>query len=391
MFATLNCTIIRASESHKAFLTADAILQGWESNYGSIDSMKILYTEQVLDARPNPANKNVYDSLIKFQRIERLEGGKLCHIRHSYSIEANKTSQNFSELSFNGEVTMEYSREEKLGTINRGLLDRNTVNMNHLKEYMLLSPINLEKYRKEYPDGIPEFSLMFRSGISTSKVSIRPNLELVGEEFCHVVEIDDTLKIWVAHGKGMLPLKYEFYKDEGKQISRSMEVEQIGEAETDIGTVWYPIKAHRTSNNSRGMIRFELDVSEFVPNINVDKSAVKFEFPNGTWVVDRIVGLEYTKGTQDINTIPNIHTIEPNETEQDKLKKTPVEQENNVSSEVIIGSEKQNKIENEIPFEPIIDKDKNDKFLGLKNLSFTGVIIFAVFGLLFWYKQRAGT
>lgn len=295
------CEIGNASPP-KSFLSADAILEAWESNYGGIKTMQVSYTERVLDAKNPTTDPNRLDTLVRVQHVERLEEGKRYHIRYSTAEDGFTKPENIMEHAFDGKITREYWGMENLGTINPGLMGTNVETMNHQKMYMLLTPIQSSTYREEFPNGIPIFSQILRTGISSSLATVRPNLEPVAGQSCHVVEITNngeiTNKIWIAHDKGMLPLKYQSYNN--NKLTVEIEVEQIARAETERGDIWYPVKAHRTVNSiSRGTtIKYELTTKVFVPNVKVDENTFRINFPNGTHVLDRELGLEYVAGVK---------------------------------------------------------------------------------------------
>lgn len=300
------CAITSASETPESFLDAQAILEGWESNYGGIRSMQVSYTERVLEAKPSATDPNSLDTLLKVQHVERVEEGKRYHIRYSIAEDGFAKPENLMEHAFDGMTTMEYWGMEKSGTVQSGLTGRSVETIDIVKQYMLLNTIRSTKYQEEYPDGIPMFSLQLKFGILNSVVTVRPNLEPVAGQLCHVIEIiekneraNNEAKIWVAHEKGMLPLKYQRYKDD--RIVEEIEVEQIGFARTDSSGIWYPLKAYRTAVihwKDKGTVKYELTTHAFVPNVKVDENTFRFDFPNGTRVFDMILGLRYTVGVE---------------------------------------------------------------------------------------------
>ena len=296
------CEMGNASDSPKSFLDAPAILEAWQRNYGSIKSMQVSYTERVLDANAPSTDPNRLGTLTMVMHVQKVEEGKRYHIRYSKAKDGFTNPKNLMEHAFDGIITREYVAMHELGTIDPGLLDRFVNTMNHQKMYMLLTPIQSKAYQEEFPDGIPMFSQILRSGISRSVAIIRSDLEPVAGELCHVVEImykspNFGYKIWVAHNRGMLPLKYQRY--DNNKVTLEIEVEQIAKAETDGGDIWYPVKAYRTKDKkNRGRIKWELITHAFVPNVKVDENTFRFDFPSGTHVVDRVLGLEYVVGVK---------------------------------------------------------------------------------------------
>jgi hypothetical protein len=264
--------------------------------------MQVSYTERVLEAKPPATDPNLLDTLVMWMHIERVEEGKRYHVRFSRAEDGFINPKNLMEHAFDGSTTREYEAMVEFGTIDPGLIGRAVETTNALKDYMLLRPIFGEP-TQEFPDGIPTFSQILRSGISRSVATVRPNLELIAGQLCHVVEImhkshNFGYKIWVAHDKGMLPLKYQRW--DNNKLSGEIEVEQIAKAETGGGDIWYPVKAYRTVNSkSRGTtVKYELTTHAFVPNVKVDDNTFRFDFPNGTRVVDKVLGIEYDVGVE---------------------------------------------------------------------------------------------
>jgi hypothetical protein len=151
------------------------------------------------------------------------------------------------------------------------------------------------------PNALPRFREIFRwASIKKFAVTVRPELETVAGKLCHVVEVTNPKgiiahRIWVTHECGMLPLKYQHCVNPG--LFDEIEVEQV--AETAGGGIWYPVKAYRTQNlKSAGKVKYELTVHAFVPNVKVDDNTFRFDFPNGTSVVDKVLGIEYNVGVK---------------------------------------------------------------------------------------------
>jgi hypothetical protein len=293
------------SELPKASLDPPAIEQAWQQNYASINSMQVLYTHRVLEANAPAKDPNRFDNLVMWMHVERTEEGKRSHTRYSMAPDGFADPENIIEHAFDGSKTMEYSAREKTGAIYPGLINRSTETVNDLKDYMLmdLRPVTVELARQD-PNATPRFSRSLRASIEKSMTKVRPNLELVADELCHVVESDyttqgfDTQKrFWVAHKKSMLPMKYqELHGDRYKEL---IVVEQIASVETDNGTIWYPVKAYRTIDTElTGLVKYELTTHQFVPNVAVDNNTFTINFPNGTYVVDNEHGLEYTVGIE---------------------------------------------------------------------------------------------
>ena len=398
IFFTGMCAVIRASEPPEAFLSSKAILEGWESNYGSIRSMQVSYTQQLQYFKPSPLNPD-FPGPVRYQHLERVEEGKRYHTRYSTAENGFANNESLMESAFDGQTTREYSAMDKAGMICSGLIDRDVETMNVLKQYMLLDTARSRKYAEEYPEGIPRFSLFLRS----PKAKVLPRLEPVAGQLCHLVEIIDktertnnVFKIWVAHKRGMLPLKYQHHRNNVLTIEH--EVEEIGYTETDGRGIWYPKKVYQTQNRKTfGTMKFQLTTHTFVPNIKTHDNTFKFDFPNGTRILDKVADIQYTVGIEDIDDVPTVRELKPlkpNQTAQknnqsiSELGKTSVE-EKATPSPAVIYNEK-DKQEDETRAKPVTAKDKN-RILGIKSLSILGVVALVVFGLLLWYKQRVKT
>ena len=314
----IQCSITLASESPKSFLTVDAIREGWESNYGNMRSMHVSYTERIVRATPPTSEPEKLKGLTMIQHVERIEHGKCYHTRYSTSEDGFLDSENLMEHGFDGELTQEYWGMENLGTIALGLNGRNTETMNSLRDYMLMQEQNIAgmELQKDFPNKIPLFSLLLRLGASNSSILVRPHLESVAGIPCHVVEPihkgEDNIsdfKYWIAHDRGMLPLKYQRYHY--NRLVDEIVVEQVAKAETDTGTIWYPQKAHRTTDwTDIGRIEYEFTTHTFIPNVETDRNSFRFDFPVGTRVIDKVVGIEYIVGVVGIDEVTPVHAIE---------------------------------------------------------------------------------
>jgi len=137
-------------------------------------------------------------------------------------------------------------------------------------------------------------------------ISIRPNLEEIAGQMCHVIEVSrrDTPKnevgeiIWVAHEKGMLVMGDRAFGPKG--IVHEISVEQIEFAKTPGGGLWYPKKGYEYVNASKsvGIMKYEFNVYEFVPGIKTDSNAFRLDFPNGTHIFDNELGIDYAVGVK---------------------------------------------------------------------------------------------
>ncbi|HUU16988.1 MAG TPA: redoxin domain-containing protein [Sedimentisphaerales bacterium] len=291
------------SDSAKSFLDAKAILAGWESTYGSIRTMRVSYIHQLVDYQP-PANNPDQPHPVKYNHVERVEDqGRRYHMRLSMTEDGFDRPESLMEHAFDGKTTREYWGGTTHGSIVLGLTGRGVEKQNHLKEYMRLFKEPTPAYLKdEYPNGVPALALTLKLGMTRGIVIVRPKLESVAGQLCHVVEvtlpgrrdhkgIPQQIKelFWMAHNKGMCLMKYQWHQY--NRLESEIEVKQIAMAEMDGTAIWYPEKAYYTVDDKFGSMKYELTVTEFIPNVEVDEKTFRFDFPKGTDVFDRVRGI----------------------------------------------------------------------------------------------------
>ena len=294
-------------DSAKSLLDAEAILAGWERSYAGIRTMRVSYCTRLVDYQPPARNPNEPPP-VKYMHVERVEQGNRFHLRYSTAEDGFDRPESLMEHAFDGKITREYWGSTKHGSIVAGLIGRNTETMNDLKVYMLLrrrlvgSRNASGTYLIEDPNSKPDLSRTLSYAIPRSMISVLPKLEYVGSQLCHVIEVTVPGKdhkgiprqikqlFWIAHDKGMCLMKYQWYWD--NRFDREIKVEQIAMAKMDGTDVWYPKKAYRTIfSDEFGTTKYELTVTEFIPNVEVDEKTFRFDFPKGTDVFDRVRGI----------------------------------------------------------------------------------------------------
>ncbi len=296
-----------AGQTAKSFLSVQDILSEWQSNYGSLKSMKVSYCEKVVSAEPSPADPNFVRTSLMWNYLEKIEQEGRFRSRYSTAEEGFAKSDGIREMVFDGAYQKIYIPAEKEGRIYAGLSNRNIGTGNVLKRYLLSEPY-IERPFVESEESI--FSKAVKRGLTDPNFTIyvRPTLEEVAGEMCHVLELDfirsdkekcKTEIIWVAHEKGMFPLRHQQFDPKGA-ITHEMTVEQTDFAETKEGGLWFPKKASRTINLPEyfGVVKYEFNVFEFVPGIEVDPNTFQLDFPNGTRVFDAELGLNYIVGVK---------------------------------------------------------------------------------------------
>jgi len=262
--------------------------------------MEVSYTQRVLNFTPPASNPQEYDTLTMIQHVKRIEKGKHYRMTYSTSPDGFAAPESILETAFNGISTSQYNARASLGTIDPGLTGWNSEEMNHIKRYMLLNPVRaVGTLKDEYPDRMPFFSLCLRGGISKSTAKVLPDMELVAGELTHVVVVSNSsnkkenmFKIWVAHDKGMLPLKSHILVN--NKVLEETVVEQVAMTETDTGGVWYPAKAYRTTQlPEQGTVKYEITTHTFIPNVKVDNNTFRITFPDETHIIDKTIGMDY--------------------------------------------------------------------------------------------------
>ena len=294
---------LAGQNSDQSFLDPESILEGWLSAYGDITNMRVAYTERVIDTKVPDDNPHLLDSLVKVEHVQRIEQGKRFHIRYSRAEDGFVGSDKYQENSFDGKVSKEYFLESgrMTGSISAGLTGRTTETMNILRTYMMLTQetVRLSDGKSEQK---PRFQKLMQWAVNAGLVSVEPRLENIAGEPCHVVTIMDLIdktqiyyKIWIAHDKGMFPMKRQRFSKGRMRVE--VGVEKLAKAAPDTD-IWYPQKAYRIINNvGQGtQTTYALEGRQFVPNVDVDDATFDVVFPAGAWVYDRIAGISYTVG-----------------------------------------------------------------------------------------------
>ena len=290
------------SEKQSAFLGITEILDAWEAGYGSIHSMKVQYTEDI--SLPDPNGQET----ILHSTVERIEEGKKFYMKNLTSNPDFPRSETDIEAAFDGSISTFCDQRVNVGKVENGIATKGYENLNSLAEYMWLSRYYINS---DYPDGQTYFAFWVRAYISQSsgnnKYSVRvlPELETVMGELCHVVELVSTVgtgkqrKFWLAHNKGMCPMKYE--RSKNQEVVNKVEVMGIAKVLTDIGEVWYPREVKKvtvdTVINIGRTQTSQFQVQEFEPYIaNIAPDTFKVNFPDGIYIIDNVLGIEYVKG-----------------------------------------------------------------------------------------------
>lgn len=393
--ASVICEVANGAERTKAFLNIESILEGWEGNYSGIKTMQVSYTEQVLDCKAPDDNPLKFNNLTKFQHVERIEDGKRYRIRYSISEDGFEKPEDIMEHAFDGDITTEYWGRDNLGTIDRGLKNRDVETKNVLPQYMLSNTVRSTAFPKEYPQGLPHLVAILRTAISKSTSVVSPDLELIAGKSCHLLVIEGEFKdkpykykLWFAHENGMLPMKFQYYTD--NILRRETEVKEVGVTETETGDLWYPKKANRNSYYENGQeIRYELTTHAFVPNVIVNKDTFKVDFVDGTRIADSILGLYYIKGVGDVDSVPIARELKsPKEEQPNAIAGTRNHTAKSSRKEVPSESARVQAKFNTPPSKVVIkESSNNDTFATKTIIVFLALIIPSSLCLLLWYKR----
>jgi hypothetical protein len=290
--AWLFCGI--ASGGEQAFLSPREILDLWESTYGSLKSIRTVYSVRMVE-KDIPADRaDAYAKYVRYTRVERTESGVCYHHRYTTSEKGFAAGAPIFEHAFNGSVSRDYWSTRWQGRIFSGLVGRPVETDNDPAMYMLLDPAGSS-------DRTPRFKRILADEKGRADITVRPNLETVAGEMCHVVEVAERgtgrrTEIWVAHTKGAIPLRYRSYRSD--KMVAEIEVAELGAYKSASGEVWFPAKAFRTVNSeARGInITYALLTETFETDIETSAETFEFAFPPGTAVNDHTISLEYVTG-----------------------------------------------------------------------------------------------
>jgi hypothetical protein len=381
-----NCAIGSTADRPESFLDCDALYDGWQSTYRSVKTMRVSYSYRVVDYKP-PKNDPNWPAPVMYERTERVEDGIRYHMRYSTAEDGFDRPESLREFAFDGKITREYFGSTNSGTIKLGLTESFAEQMNRFKDFTLTKlQVVPDYFKKRYPNGVTMFDILFR--IPKSSKNIRPYIETVAGEPCHVVEItyikgqqsepEEKHIFWIAHDKGMCLMKYQGYWN--NKMTREFEVEQIAMADMDGTAIWYPVKVRRHQENEDiGNITEELIVKQFIPNVKVDENTFRFEFPPDTWVVDRVAGLSYTLSEGEvIGYTTRLKELDPRKEDSAETK---------VPSTTDVTDDQKKNGKGRIPIGTVA---KKNKIIG-KVLVILGVVVLAELGLLFWYKKSTNS
>ena len=192
----------------KAFLDAQTLYDGWQANYGSIESMR--FALSVVNGLVDESGTAAYSN---WQHWEKVEDGKCIYVRFSKHERGFANADSVVVNTFDGEVGKEYMPGCRQGSIYQGLKDRiqgirnpmraclddGTVNMSSMRPDIAEDKRKLlEDLMKEFPDGIPVLTCHFMTSRQTGQIRVLPELESVAGQMCHVIEVGDSQSGWIT-------------------------------------------------------------------------------------------------------------------------------------------------------------------------------------------------
>ncbi len=288
IFLFISISSLAAEPSRQSYLSAEELLDLYENMYSKIHNWHVLYTN-VIEKIENKSGQ--MPSYVRFDTTETIEEGacKKYYVRWTHNPNGFVDPKRVAEKAFNGSVTMQYSPSVKFGRITPERTELAGENLCMLWFYMLLDrpqpPLHPDRTRLQ---------LYF-----SDKSTIRPQLEQVSGEWCHVVDAPYTVKpwatVWLAADKGGLPMKFEKHEGVGGYFRRII-TKKVGSVETDTGKIWYPERATNDIKDRDGYILYRFHVESLKVNIETTPETFKLSFPPGTEIVDEGAGIYYTIG-----------------------------------------------------------------------------------------------
>ena len=326
-----------------AFLDAESLINGWKAQYGEINRMQFKLSEKVVDSDESQEDSKELEGLIKFRIGELIvdKETKRFHLKYSREEGGLDNPLNIYESAFDGNITKDYWGDnplKKRGRIASGRRNSPNISEQTLEKYLLNFNVGYTQQDGEF-NWVPLMDQLIElSKMDNYSMVVKQNIEIVSNEPCHVIEVRKDgkpgVKIWFAHNKGMLPMKYQSFSS-SSDVTEEIVVTETSKVETETGIMWYPSKAHHTQPISKnddsgnlldGKITYELEVFKFIPNVEIDESTFQFEFPLGTEVRDEVAGnLDYTVGSPnpgssdyviDKQNLENIRTLETKQSDQ---------------------------------------------------------------------------
>jgi hypothetical protein len=281
-----------------SFLDCEAILAGWKSTYGSIRTLRTVHSMELID---KPASGQLPDYVEK-EYLEIVDDGDRFCKQFAQTEDDFLASGRSYLYSFDGELSQAYLAPINRGKVRKGLYgwaaSASAESGRYVLSCMLMRDVELsEKQREKYSRRTMPYFEHLLTGRWTK--SVEPELDFVNGEPCHVISLSDvdgskSHKIWVAHEKGMCPVKWVRYSSD--RIGTQVEFQELAVASSPTGDIWYPTVTERRIRVEEGMLTQKLSIKVFEPNIQTDKDMFRFKFPIGTRVTDHVANTTYVAG-----------------------------------------------------------------------------------------------
>ena len=327
-----------------AFLSREDIVGGWKDNYGSLENMEVQYEYHVTvkdKEKLSENNKNiVMNSYI--QAIVEL-GSPRFVVAYSDDPQEdlNNLINNVLTMSYDNNKTWRYYPDDML-SVQPGITDHMEPTMAHIRPFLLLDTSQKAMNTKETrPDFLKHFE--------NPKVIVEYQLDIIAGEQCHILSYRQSnerykasYKVWVAHNKGMVPMKYIEYTSGNHEFEKEFVVEELGCIQSGKKAIWYPKVVITNPNNN---VSKKYIFARFKPNVQLEEDTFKLHYKPKMLVIDKVNNRQYRIG-DDINTIEWSSELREGESKIRLGNKTP-------EGEIINASSKEN-----VAINPIIQTDR---------------------------------
>ncbi len=235
----------------------------------------------------------------------------------------------------------------------------------------------------------------YNIALSFGEVKVRPQLEFIAGEACHVLELhqkDKVETIWFAHNKNMLPMKtlYISSPNHGYGMVKTREVKEIASVATETGILWYPrLIMEDLTIGTEFSATYKVTIDEFVPFFKAPAETFSYKFPAGTLVWDKIQDIKYIAGPVELERMMTANELQNLESKPVENKTLPVLQEENDESKetedghIVASQEQSLRINNN---EKSL-KSKNNLILPLLVIVVTGFIVILVMREVIFRKK----
>ena len=298
----LNCTVAAeesaTGDAPRAYMTAHALLLGWESTYGDIRNLDVSYSAHSEKFIPPSTDPKMERWSCEWFHVDFLGDNIRYVTRFSSSEKGFADEKSIVAGSFSGNSGMQYLGATRKGEVGPGKPGSNQCDQ-ILNWLFLQGHVKSEKLQLSKPRLLSLFKDLNAPGAPMlTGVIVRPRLEQVAGQWCHVIERtglppEQTRVAWLAHERGMVLMKV--VDDVSAVNGLRLEVKELKKSQFGGGELWYPQKA-RIIQSFAGTEEYALDIHRFRLNIELQDSMFKLEFPKGTRIYDANLDIIYTAG-----------------------------------------------------------------------------------------------